>query len=151
MNYVAVVVKGEMHMDIGFWGAWILLILASIFDVLYRKIPFLLIICGALIGVMAIFSEYPVENELFYALLPGMFLLMIAFLTREKVGYGDGLLILDLGLLEGAGACLEDLLIGLFLVAIFGITVCFFGRKVRDVMVPFAPFLFVAHIIRFGA
>ena len=38
-------------------------------------------------------------------MLPGLFLLLLAYLTSEQVGYGDGLAVLILGCFLGAGKC----------------------------------------------
>ncbi len=138
-----------MNIDIGFWATWVLLGVACVFDLVYKKIPFLLIICGGAIGGVVIAANGFEGRSLCYALIPGMLLLLTAFLTGEKVGYGDGMLLLVLGLLEGAGECLGDLLIGLFLVIVFAILLLILGRKEKNTMVPFAPFLMVAHTVRF--
>lgn len=138
-----------MNVDIGFWSVWVLLAVACVFDLVYKKIPFLLIISGGAVGCIAIVTEGVGEMNLCYALIPGMLLLLIAFMTKEKVGYGDGLLLIVLGLLEGAGECLGDLLIGLFLVVIFAMVLLIFGKKGKNTMIPFAPFLMAAHTLRF--
>ncbi len=138
-----------MNIDIGFWGTWVLLGVACVFDLVYKKIPFLLIICGGAIGGVVIAANGFEGRSLCYALIPGMLLLLTAFLTGEKVGYGDGMLLLVLGLLEGAGECLGDLLIGLFLVVVFAMLLLIIGKKGKNTMVPFAPFLMVAHTVRF--
>ena len=37
------------------------------------------------------------DGKLPYRMLPGLFLLLLAYLTSEQVGYGDGLAVLILG------------------------------------------------------
>lgn len=136
-------------MDIGFWGAWVLLGVTSIFDLRYKRIPLLLIISGTVLGVVAIITRGAESSELVYALMPGILLLITAFLTREKIGYGDGMLLLGLGLLEGVIGCLGDLLIGLLLASVFGLILFVFGKRGREITLPFVPFLLAAHALRF--
>ena len=42
------------------------------------------------------------DGKLPYRMLPGLFLLLLAYLTSEQVGYGDGLAVLILGCFLGA-------------------------------------------------
>lgn len=136
-------------MDVGFWATWMLLSVTCVFDLRYKKIPILPIIIGSILGGVVMIAEGTVGREVISALLPGMLLIIVAFMTKEKVGYGDGFLLMSLGLLEGAGVCWEDLMIGLFLAAVFGIILLIFGKKGKETEVPFVPFLMTAHLLHF--
>lgn len=138
----------EVYMNIGIWVTWLLLGTACVFDLIYKKIPLLLIISGGVVGVIETVIGGEGVRELLYALIPGVLLLITSFFSGEKVGYGDGMLLLALGLLEGARACLGDLLIGLFLVSFFGLILFIFRKKGKGITVPFVPFLLVAHALR---
>ena len=39
------------------------------------------------------------------ALLPGCVLLLLAFVTREQIGYGDGMVLMIIGILYPVGRC----------------------------------------------
>lgn len=140
------VVLNEVNM--GFWVARVLLGITCIFDLRYKKIPMLPIIIGSVWGGVLLIANKSGGTEVLNALFPGMLLVIVAFMTKEKVGYGDGFLLMSLGLLEGAGACWKDLMIGLFLAAVFGIILLFFGKKGKETEVPFVPFLLGGHLIR---
>ena len=80
--------------------------------------------------------------RLFAGLLPGIFLLILARITREAVGYGDGLVLLFIGLSLGFWECIGIFfagLLGVFLAAVLALLL--FGRK-KGLEIPFIPFLF---------
>ena len=79
-----------------------------------------------------------VDGKLPYRMLPGLFLLLLAYLTSEQVGYGDGLAVLILGCFLGAGKCAAVcgtafMLSGLFTTG----KICL----KKEEPVPFLPFL----------
>ena len=78
------------------------------------------------------------DGKLPYRMLPGLFLLLLAYLTSEQVGYGDGLAVLILGCFLGAGKCAAVcgtafMLSGLFTTG----KICL----KKEEPVPFLPFL----------
>ena len=82
-------------------------------------------------------------GKLLSGLIPGFFLLLLAKASKEAVGYGDGWILLFIGLSMGFWECLSVLLIGLlgiFLTAVF--TAILLGRK-KEMRIPFIPFLFI--------
>lgn len=74
------------------------------------------------------------------ALLPGILLLAAGYLTEEKIGYGDGWLVLALGMWMSSGQILRMLLAGSVLSLIWGVCL-------RRKEVPFVPFLTAAYVI----
>lgn len=142
------VAPDEVDMDVRFVATCVLLGVTGLFDLRYKKIPIFPIIIGSILGGAVMIAEGAGGGEILSALLPGMLLIIVAFVTREKIGYGDGFLLVSLGLLEGAGACWEDLMMGLFFAAMFGIILLVFGEKGKETEVPFVPFLMAAHLLR---
>lgn len=126
---------------------WILLGAGTIFDITYKKIPFFLIITGVLSGVIFGVRDGISGLEMLYAFLPGVLLMAAAFATGEKVGYGDGLLVLVLGLLEGGKLCFADVLTGLLLAALVGVFLLIFRKSGKNREIPFIPFLMISHIL----
>lgn len=66
---------------------------------------------------------------------------MISFITREKVGYGDGWVLLMIGLFVGLIKCFLILMIGLILESVILLILLVFHKIRRDGEVPFVPFL----------
>ena len=72
-------------------------------DLKTKSIPYFLPVVGAMVALLCYMIEGISMKETLpavgQALIPGCFLLMIAFFTEQKVGYGDGLMVLVLGAL----------------------------------------------------
>jgi prepilin signal peptidase PulO-like enzyme (type II secretory pathway) len=73
-------------------------------------------------------------------LLPGIILLAIGFITKESIGYGDGWLLLALGMWLSLEKLVYMLGVGIFLAMIYGL-----GRGEQEV--PLVPFLTVAYLM----
>lgn len=137
-------VKREMMLEV---GVWILLGVSSIYDFVKKKIPIIIIASAGGLGFLAAILQSQDLKKTIISILPGLGLLFIAFITKESVGYGDGLIILVLGILEGARACLINVCIALFLVSISGVVLLICKKGSLKTEIPFVPFLLVSHIL----
>ena len=77
----------------------------------------------------------------------GIVLLITSFLTRGKVGAGDGLLLMVTGVLLGTLENMRLLTVASVLTAVFSMVLLMTRRCRRDTELPFVPFLFAAFII----
>lgn len=80
-------------------------------------------------------------------MLPGVFLLAAAWITRQEIGYGDGVVLLVIGLYLGFSAGTGIFLTALLLlspVSLFYIAVRKAGRKKR---LPFVPYLLAGYLL----
>ena len=84
------------------------------------------------------------------ALIPGLFILAAGLLTHGSIGSGDGWILMAGGLACGGTAAAEELMIALFLCAGFSLVLLALGRATRRTRLPFAPFLALAELVRFG-
>ncbi|MCR4764019.1 MAG: A24 family peptidase [Lachnospiraceae bacterium] len=78
------------------------------------------------------------------ALLPGAALLGLAFLSRESIGYGDGLLALCIGPLFGWEHMAGAICLAFFLSAMVSVALLAAKRADRSTQLPFVPFLTAA-------
>lgn len=91
-------------------------------------------------------GNWEIIINLLKSCIPGLLLLLIAFATG-KSGYGDGVLLLLLGLLDGFEKCVVVTLIGFWGIALYS-GICLVLHKVnRNTKIPFLPFLEVGWII----
>lgn len=141
----------DISANINALTVWILLILGSVCDMARKKIPVLLLAAGGAAGVMAgIAGSWNGEAGIagwISGCLPGACMVLLAFATREKIGYGDGILLMALGMLEG-WSVLADLLAALFLAAVFGSALLVLRRGTLRTRIPFVPFLLAAHVLQ---
>lgn len=134
-------------------GAVLLLLLGSIYDCKYKCIPCwifgifgLWAACSLLISMVRQ-SILSVLTASIFSVLPGLGLLLLSQLTEEKVGEGDGILLLLLGLLEGAQKVLSVFCVGLFLQALLAAGLLLAKKVKRQTAIPFAPFLLAARVL----
>lgn len=117
----------------------------AVFDIRHREIPLLWILAGIVaavgIDIWRITEGVFTAAEAGFSLLPGAFFLLTSFCTGEKVGYGDGLLLLAAGLFLGLYRCFLMLCIGLALSSCAALFLLLFKRADRHSRMPFAPFL----------
>lgn len=123
----------------------IFLSICTIFDIRKKEIP--LILAGVGMAAAVGFTIWRIGNGTIFAvqillsLLPGLFFLLVSWCTKEKVGYGDGILLLITGLMVGFYLCLTGLCISLFLSVFFGVLLLFLHKAKKNSRIPFVPFL----------
>ena len=123
---------------------FLFLAVCAVFDGLSRRVPLAVVwlgmataICLQIGGAMG--ETNPLAVVL--SLLPGAGLLLLCFLTREKVGYGDGWALLMIGLFAGVYQCFLILLVGLMAESAVAVVLLALGKIKRDREIPFLPFL----------
>lgn len=123
----------------------VFLSICTVFDIRKKEIPLFLAGMGTMAAVG--FTIWRIGNGTIFAaqiilsLLPGLFFLLAGWCTKEKVGYGDGILLLITGLMVGFNQCFTGLCIGLFLSAFFGVLLLFLHKVQKNSKIPFVPFL----------
>ena len=121
---------------------------ASVDDIRKREIPLYLLVAGiatAGSGVVAfLVGREGSLTELALSFLPGLLLLAVAFLTREKLGYGDGLMVLMMGPVFGWMQLSAGLCLAFFLSAGVSVVLLCMRRVDRNSRLPFIPFLMTA-------
>lgn len=127
----------------------VMLAFCSIQDIREKEVSlWKLKVYGILALAVSIWKLFSPEDDLLVlilrlltGLLPGIFLLILAKITREAVGYGDGLILLFIGLSLGFWECIGIFfagLLGVFFAAVLALLL--FGRK-KGLEIPFIPFL----------
>lgn len=125
--------------------AFIFLSICAVSDMRKKEIPLIIVILGMAaafgIDLWQLFNQTLSITEMGFALLPGLFLLSVSFCTREKVGYGDGLLVVISGLLVGFHKCCFSLLISLVGCSVCAMFLLVLHKVKKSSSIPFAPFL----------
>ena len=84
------------------------------------------------------------------AAAPGMVILLIGKITRQAIGYGDGILMLVCGLYLGGKTAVLLFMTGLFCLFPISLLLLLSGKAKREEELPFAPFLLAAFMIWIG-
>ena len=115
---------------------------ASFIDLRTHSLPLVLPSCALGGGILLRFLSGKVHwPEAVLCFLPGLFLLLLALLSRQAVGYGDGAILLSAGaFLDLAGSL--TLLFGAMLLSALFCGMLLLLRKARGTdQIPFVPFL----------
>lgn len=134
-------------------GVILILAIGSICDVKWKKIPTLLPAAGAVWAVVCIILRILQAGvgaalaEAFFSALPGMALLLLSLLTEKKVGSGDGLILILLGLYEGVECAVSVFCLGLFLQSLLAVGLLIFKKADKQTCIPFLPFLLVSRLL----
>ena len=136
------------------WVVWILtgitLVIGSIYDMKSLALPLWLFIASGVCSLVSVVYQctkgsYAWE-ELPLALLPGGICLLLGFVTREQIGYGDGLLLLNLGVGLGMGAVWELWIMGLLASFVASVVLLCSRRAKKSLRIPFVPFLCLGYV-----
>ena len=121
------------------------LLILSFQDIKRREISGYLVIIYGLSGIVIGMFKIPVM-ELLLSAVPGAFLLILGRITDEGIGYGDGLVILALGIWVGLYLSLVALIVGILLLGIVSLGYVLMMKIKREKVflqtkMPFMPFL----------
>lgn len=127
------------------WGKEILLIAVlvglSAQDMKKKKISLIPVIGMFMIGIITVCMEKYRLTGLLFALMPGVFMLVFAKLSNEQVGYGDGLILLALGLLLNEAQLYFTLMVAMILVFCVSVVMLLTKKGTKKTTLPFVPFL----------
>lgn len=131
-------------------GAMLLVFLglAAYFDCRLKRIPWSVLGMGAIFMILCNILQWKeFKMGILLSVLPGMFLLMLAWFTKESIGYGDGISVLLLGGMAGLRNCIWVLCISLLLLSLVGLVLLVIKRVDRKTKIPYLPFLLAAESI----
>ena len=116
-------------------------------DVKDRELPvsFLLFFIAAAV-FCNVFWSYQSFTEMFTGSIVGGVFLLIGWLSREAIGYGDGLALVTLGIFEGGSRMIPIIFWAFFLSSIYGSKKLLGLKKQKTDTMPFFPFLFMAFV-----
>lgn len=125
----------------------IILLGCSVTDLKHRRIRkavvavyLALVLLGHAMGKTALMDLLP-------GFLPGLFCLVLSWVSREGLGYGDSILILGCGVSLGFWPCMEILFLSFFLAGVWAVVLLLSRRAGRGKEIPFVPFLFLGALI----
>lgn len=123
------------------------LVINTILDVKFKKISIRVTVIYGLLGIVFQIVKQTVGLWMLSSLFPGLIAILLARVTGEKIGYGDGLLILAMGCyftiselsyICMTAVCMAGVVALLFLVVL---------KKSKDYAIPFVPFLFWGYVL----
>ena len=101
--------------------------------------------------IYQIFWKKQKLEAILFSMIIGVTLLVAAKISNQRIGYGDGIIFLILGLWIGFWDGISLLFFSLILSSIISVYLIIVRRKGRDYRIPFIPFVTAAYIILEGA
>lgn len=130
------------------------LAIGSIYDKKSFLLPSGFLISGSLMavvcGIYRVFCGQILWQQWITACMPGILWIILAFATREQMGYGDGMVLLVVGSLTDLGTTMGLLMLGLGESCIWGILLLVSKRGNRQTPIPFVPMLFLSYLLVMG-
>lgn len=131
-----------MQISAGGIIAAVFLILCAAIDIKSREIPVWIIIlfgisAAAYIGICGQIQLVSIA----YSLIPGASLLALSLCTKESIGYGDGWIVLILGIFTGVETCLLIVTAALIFSALSAAVLLMLKKVNGKSRIPFLPFL----------
>ena len=125
----------------------IFLIICSIKDIRTRTISLKCsIFFGMAISLISIIASISSLTDILLSLIPGLCIIFIGFISHQAIGYGDGIVVLIIGLSIGLKDTLMCCLLAFFLAAIISVVLILKQHSKKDAL-PFVPFLSGSYLI----
>lgn len=136
-------------MTVGLGAALGILGVHAVMDVQKKRVNLLLMgICLAAGVIWQVFGQKTDVGEILLSCLPGALLLAMAYLTEQKIGYGDGWIVVTAGVWTGTWDVFLILTGGMLVCAVCSGVLLALKKVRREDSLPFIPFLFVGCIGR---
>lgn len=127
---------------------WMFLAINTITDIKNRTIYTAISFLFGAVGMAFFFcGEKKDMFSLAGGILVGMYVLLFSVITKGAVGFGDGLVVLALGIWMGGEKILFVLMGAFFLVVLTGMIGIAAKKLNRKSELPFVPFLTVSYIV----
>ncbi len=121
--------------------------IGSYLDMKNKELPVKFFVAFGMAGILYNkIYHYQSIASMVLGVCTGCIFLIIGWITKEAIGYGDGLGVLVLGIMEGAKGILPVLFAAFCLSGVYGLWRMFVMKGTREDTIPFFPFLFIGFI-----
>ena len=122
-------------------------VVAAVYDVRKKELPWPVFFAAGLVSAICIAKNAFAGGNWFISpllsLLPGAALVALAFLSKEAMGYGDGLFAMSVGPVFGMEIMFMGIFAAFFLCGITSVLLLVLKRADRKSSLPYIPFLLV--------
>ena len=136
----------------------VMLAYESVIDIRERKIDIRAVLAAGITSMLVgvIFYERPVIFILYGIILGGV-LLIIARISRQRIGYGDAIIFMVLGMCLEPVRVIGILWVSMLMAGVYGMIKIILFNKDRNLALPFIPFvtivfsgMFILNVINGG-
>jgi len=133
-------------------GIW--LGIQGVMDFKYKEIPLWFTLLGGVVGIVICVREERTVFEVLVSCLPGLVVIFFSWMTKEIIGYGDGIVLLVMGFYLSLSQVLSVGMFAVFIAGIVALILLTVFQKRGSYRIPFIPFLTLAYgidyLIRIG-
>lgn len=118
--------------------------ICAVYDGVEREIPLGVVWMGIIVALVLHIQGLGGNGTwlaVVSSVMPGVMFWMLSFITGERVGYGDGWMLIMVGLFMGLWKSFLILMVGLILSSLVVLILLVLGKASRNDQLPFAPFL----------
>lgn len=120
----------------------------SIADIKRKEISIRFFVILGSIAVIGCFLNSGQINFMVVAgVVPGICMIIISKITDQSIGYGDGIILTEIGLLTGIGKGMLILAVALAVAGVFSLGMVVIKKVNKRYKIPFVPFLTIAYIL----
>ena len=120
--------------------------ICAVCDGVEREVPLVVVWLGIITAVVLHLQGLGGDRtwqDVALSVIPGVMFWMLSFITGERVGYGDGWMLIMIGLFMGLWKCFLILMVGLILSSLVVLILLACKKASGNDQLPFAPFLLV--------
>ena len=118
-------------------------------DFKYKEIPLWLSILGGIIGVVFCITESRPFTTVLSACFPGILMLGFSWLTKEVIGYGDGIVLMVMGIYLTISQLLSIGIMAFCVAGVVALLLLVLFKKNGSYRIPFVPFLAISYGIQY--
>lgn len=119
----------------------------SVLDIWKKQISVPVTVLMGIFGIGMQVYENVFQMESLISFIPGIAGFLLAWMSKEQVGYGDGLLLLAIGCFLDWSSLLGLCMLALSMACVYSIILFFVFKKNKKYEFPFAPFLLTGFCI----
>ena len=128
-------------------GIW--LVVQGGIDFKYKEIPLWISILGGIIGFIFCIIENRSVTSVLSACIPGILILGFSWLTKEVIGYGDGIVLLVMGIYLTFSELLSIGMMAFCVAGVVALLLLVLFKKNGSYRIPFIPFLAISYGIQY--
>lgn len=131
------------------WFPVAFLSIGSITDIRKKILPKKMILIGAIAAIiLTVIWQRRELLAICLSVFPGAFLLILSYLSKEQIGYGDGICILVLGILTPIEALLVQLMLSFTLLFMTSAVLLMLKKGNKKTRIPYIPYLLMGVLLQ---